>query len=156
MTTSTDAMAGIELPQMPMDTEAIHRCIPHRFPFLLVDRVVEIVPGERILAFRNISLSEPALQGHFPGNPVLPGVFIIEGLAQTAAIYGHFAAGGVARQCLLTDVSEARFRKPVRPGDRLMYEVKLVRQRGHFLWFEGVAHVDGEQVSTAKFSAMMR
>jgi 3-hydroxyacyl-[acyl-carrier-protein] dehydratase len=156
MTAKIEIPTNVKLPAMPMDTEAINLCIPHRYPFLLVDRVVEIVAGEKILAYRNISISEPALQGHFPGNPVLPGVFIIEGLAQTAAIYGHFAAGGVARQCLLTDVSEARFRKPVRPGDRLMYEVKLVRQRGHFLWFEGTALVDDDSVAVAKFSAMMR
>jgi len=145
-----------QLPAMPMDTEAIQRCIPHRYPFLLVDRVTSMTPGDKIVAYRNISGSESALQGHFPGDPVLPGVFIIEGLAQTAAIFGYYATGCVYKGCLLSDVSEARFRKPVRPGDRLVYEVKIERQRGHFLWFDALALVDGEKVATAKFSALMR
>lgn len=149
-------VAEITIPAMPMDTEAIQKCIPHRYPFLLVDRVTSLVPGDKIVAYRNISISESALQGHFPGDPVLPGVFIIEGLAQTAAVYGHLASGGTATGCLLSDVSEARFRKPVRPGDRLVYEVKIVRQRAHFLWFDATALVDGEAVATAKFSALMR
>lgn len=148
--------SDVTLPSMPMDTESIQKCIPHRYPFLLVDRVVSMTPGDKIVAYRNISISESALQGHFPGDPVLPGVFIIEGLAQTAAIFGYYATGAVAKGCLLSDVSEARFRKPVRPGDRLMYEVKIERQRAHFIWFEGTALVDGEPVATAKFSALMR
>jgi 3-hydroxyacyl-[acyl-carrier-protein] dehydratase len=148
--------SDVKLPPMPMDTEAIQKCLPHRYPFLLVDRVVSMTPGDRIVAYRNISISEAALQGHFPGDPVLPGVFIIEGLAQTAAIFGFYATGCVSKGCLLSDVSEARFRKPVRPGDRLTYEVKIERQRAHFLWFDGTAMVDGETVATAKFSALMR
>lgn len=153
-------MAGqlfsVDIPAMPMDTEAIQKCIPHRYPFLLVDRVTGLVPGEKITAYRNISISESALQGHFPGDPVLPGVFIIEGLAQTAAIYGYFATNCQAAGCLLSDVTDARFRKPVRPGDRLTYEVQIIKQRAKFIWFEGRALVDGEVVATANFSALMR
>ena len=152
----TNILAEINIPAMPLDTVAIQKYIPHRYPFLLVDRVTSIVLGDKIVAYRNISISESALQGHFPGDPVLPGVFIIEGLAQTAAIFGQIANGGVSKGCLLSDVSEARFRHPVRPGDRLIYEVKIQRQRAHFIWFDGTALVDGEIVATAKFSALMR
>lgn len=152
----TNIPGEINIPAMPLDTVAIQKYIPHRYPFLLVDRVTSIVLGDKIVAYRNISISESALQGHFPGDPVLPGVFIIEGLAQTAAIFGQIAQGGVSKGCLLTDVSEARFRQPVRPGDRLIYEVKIQRQRAHFIWFDGTALVDGEIVATAKFSALMR
>jgi len=147
---------GLPEVTLPMDVVAIQKCIPHRYPFLLVDRVIEFQPGESIKGLRNISFSDPVLQGHFPGNPVYPGVHIIEGLAQTAAIFGHLSTEGGCSQCLLTEVTDTRFRKPVVPGDTLIYECKAVKRRSPFFWFEAKAWVDNTVVATVNFSALMK
>jgi len=142
--------------KLPMDVVAIQKCIPHRFPFLLVDRVIAFAPNEFIKAIRNVSFSDPILQGHFPKNPVYPGVHIIEGLAQSAAVFGHLSTEGGCSTCLLTEVSEARFRKPVVPGDTLRYECHSVKRRSPFFWFESKAFVDNQLVATVNFSALMK
>jgi 3-hydroxyacyl-[acyl-carrier-protein] dehydratase len=141
--------------KMPMDVVAIQKAIPHRYPFLFIDRVLEATAYERIVAIRNITISDPALQGHFPGNPIVPGVVIVEGAAQAAAVLGALSRGGLS-ECLFTEITEARFRKPVVPGDVLTYVITLTRHRGAFFWFEAVMTVDGAEVSTVKFSALMK
>jgi 3-hydroxyacyl-[acyl-carrier-protein] dehydratase len=141
--------------KMPMDVVAIQKAIPHRYPFLFIDRVLEAKPYEYIVAFRNITISDPALQGHFPGNPIVPGVVIVEGAAQVAAVLGSLSKGTLT-ECLFTEITEARFRKPVVPGDVLKYEIKLTKHRGAFFWFDAVMTVDGAEVSTVKFSALMK
>jgi beta-hydroxyacyl-ACP dehydratase FabZ len=145
-----------EVPKLPMDVNAIQQCIPHRHPFLLIDRVLEASPLERIVAVKNVSVADPVLAGHFPGNPVLPGVHIIEGIAQAAAVLGHLSYEGGLSQCYLTEVSHARFRRPVVPGDSLRYEVTVLKRRPPFFWFDAVAFVEGEAVAEVKLSAFIK
>lgn len=140
----------------PMDINAIKRCIPHRFPFLQVDRILDYSVNEFVTGIRAISYSDPILQGHFPVSPVFPGVLIVEGLAQCAAILGHVSTEGGCSECLLTEVAEARFRRPVVPGDVLRYEATLVKRRPPFFWFEAKALVGDQLAATVKFSALMK
>jgi 3-hydroxyacyl-[acyl-carrier-protein] dehydratase len=147
---------NIEVPPMPMDIKAIEKCIPHRYPFLLVDRVLELVPDDRILAVKNVSVSDPFLAGHFPGNPVVPGVLLIEGIAQAAGILGHLYVDGGLSQCLLTEVTSARFRRPVVPGDVVTYDVRVTKRRAPFFWFEAKCLVDGQPVVEVKLSAFIK
>lgn len=144
--------AGMSL---PMDVVGIGKLIPHRYPFLLIDRVVDLVPGERVTALRAISVSDPILQGHFPGNPVVPGVLLIEASAQAAGVLGQVAAGGECSSFLLTEVSSARFRKVVVPGDTCRFDVVLQKQRGQFCWFASEVTVDGATVAEVEFSARL-
>ncbi len=138
----------------PMGIAEIERCIPHRYPFLLVDRVISCEPGQSIVAKRQVSASDPLLQGHFPGNPIVPGVLIIEGLAQSSAILGKLTKG-TCNSCLLLEVENTRFRRMVVPGDVLEYRVQLVKMRKDFLWFAGEAWVDTELATSAAFSARL-
>jgi 3-hydroxyacyl-[acyl-carrier-protein] dehydratase len=141
--------------KMPMDVVAIQRAIPHRYPFLFIDRVLEAKAFESLVAIRNITISDPALQGHFPNNPIVPGVVIVEGAAQAAGVLGRISLGQLS-DCLFTEITEARFRKPVVPGDVLRYDIKMTKHRGVFLWFEAQMSVDGVDVAYAKFSALMK
>ena len=145
-----------EVPTMPMDIQAIEKCIPHRYPFLLVDRVLELVPDDYIIAIKNVSISDPFLAGHFPGYPVMPGVLLIEGLAQAAGILGHLYVNGGLSQCLLTEISEARFRRPVVPGDVVTYDVRVKKRRAPFFWFEAKCTVGGDAVVDVKLSAFIK
>jgi beta-hydroxyacyl-ACP dehydratase FabZ len=138
-----------------MDLVEIQELIPHRYPFLLIDRVHELVPNRFIRAIKNISATDPFLQGHFPGNPVMPGVLILESLAQASAILGKRSGNDDCSQCLLTEVVESRFRRIVMPGDCLNLEVRLVKARKSFFWFEGEATVEGELAAAAKFTAKL-
>lgn len=140
---------------MPMSTKDIERCIPHRYPFLLIDRVIELRKGEMIKAVKNVTITEPILQGHFPGNPVMPGVLIFEALAQAGAVLGKVTSEGKYNSCLLTEISESRFRRIVGPGDTLVLHVKIAKTRGQFYWFEAEALVDNEPAATGKFSAKL-
>jgi beta-hydroxyacyl-ACP dehydratase FabZ len=155
-TTSKPPRERHDVPSLPMDIHAIQQCIPHRHPFLLVDRVLEASPNERIVAVKNVSIGEPVLQGHFPGNPVMPGVYIIEGIAQAAAVLGHLSYENGLTTCYLTEVSSARFRRPVVPGDVLRYEVTVLKRRAPFFWFDAIATVDGETVAEVKLSAFIK
>ena len=149
-------MAQWDALKLPLNVEDIQKCIPHRYPFLLIDRVTEVTPKERIVAIKNISLSDPILQGHFPDNPVVPGVLIVEGAAQAAAVLGHMSVEGGCTTCYLTEVTSARFRKPVVPGDQLRIEVDVVKLRPPFFWFDAKCLVDGQEVTNIKLSAMMK
>jgi len=134
---------------LPMNVELIQKCIPHRVPFLLIDRVTQLVPGERIVAHKSISISEPVLQGHFPGNPIYPGFYVLEGMAQASGILGHYTIPGTTGQCLLTEVQAARFRLQIIPGDILEFTIVLKKSRGRFHWFDGEATVDNKTAATA-------
>jgi 3-hydroxyacyl-[acyl-carrier-protein] dehydratase len=142
--------------KLPMDIGAIQKCIPHRYPFLLIDRVTHAVPHESITALKNITIADPVLQGHFPGNPVLPGVYIVEAIAQATAVLGHLSYEHGLTQCLLTEVTAARFRRPVVPGDVLKIEAKVLKRRPPFFWFDAVCTVDGEPAAEVKLSAFIK
>lgn len=140
------------------DIMRVMEMIPHRYPFLMVDRVVEIHKDLRAVGIKNVSINEPFFTGHFPAQPVMPGVLIIESMAQTAAVLvvetlGDDAAGKLV---YFMTVDEARFRRPVVPGDRMAVHVSKVRHRGSVWKFRGEACVDDTAVAQATFSAMIR
>jgi 3-hydroxyacyl-[acyl-carrier-protein] dehydratase len=135
-----------------MDIRAILAQLPHRYPFLLVDRVVECVPGKRIEAIKNVTVNEPFFPGHFPGNPVMPGVIILEALAQAAGILAFKTAGVVpdeSSRFYFVGIDNARFRKPVVPGDRLVLKATLERAIRGIWKFGTVAEVDGAVAASA-------
>lgn len=141
--------------KLPMDVIEVQKHIPHRHPFLFIDRVLDLKPFEQVVAVRNITISDPMLQGHFPGRPIVPGVVIVEGAAQCATLLGSISKGGCT-SCLFTEISGARFRKPVVPGDVLKYTVTLKKHKSAFFWFTASMSVDDEEVALVDFSAMMR
>lgn len=130
----------------------IQRMLPHRYPFLLIDRVLEFTPHERIRALKNVTVNEPFFQGHFPGGPVMPGVLIVEAMAQAGGVLGHASTGDKEPRALfyLVGVDEARFRRPVYPGDQLIFDLEVERVRRGMWKFDGTASVDGKAVATAK------
>jgi 3-hydroxyacyl-[acyl-carrier-protein] dehydratase len=135
-----------------MDIRAVLAQLPHRYPFLLVDRVIECVPGKRIEAIKNVTVNEPFFPGHFPGNPVMPGVIILEALAQAAGILAFKTAGVVPDQdsrFYFVGIDDARFRRPVVPGDRLVLKATLERAIRGIWKFSTVAEVEGEVVTSA-------
>jgi 3-hydroxyacyl-[acyl-carrier-protein] dehydratase len=136
-----------------MDIEAIMRQLPHRYPFLLVDRVLECVPGEYVLALKNVTFNEPFFPGHFPHRPVMPGVMIIEALAQAAGVLAFKTAKVVPdteTRFYFVAIDNARFRKPVVPGDQLKLKVTLKRAFKGIWKFHGVAEVEGVEVASAE------
>ena len=140
-----------------MNIEQILEILPHRYPFLLVDRVVELEPGARIKAFKNVTVNEEFFNGHFPGHPVMPGVLIIEAMAQAVAILAQKSSGEghEGKVIYLAAVDNARFRKPVRPGDRLDIEGTVIKRKAGLWKLEAVAYVDGERVAEADLMATL-
>ena len=141
-----------------LDVEAIQKLIPHRPPFLFVDRVVELELGKRLRAVKSVSMNEPFFLGHFPGHPVMPGVIILEALAQAAALLAiQSMKGGQAEKKLpyLMSIDGARFRRPVLPGDRLELLVEITKVKGPVWKEHGEARVDGLIVAEADFMAML-
>ncbi|BAV97220.1 3-hydroxyacyl-[acyl-carrier-protein] dehydratase [Lysobacter enzymogenes] len=138
--------------QLPLDVPAIQQLLPHRYPFLLIDRVLELEPHKRVLAIKSVSCNEPFFNGHFPGNPVMPGVLVIEALAQAGGLLTQVSHGGVAagRSFYLVKVDKAKFSRMVVPGDRLELEVTLKRMIRNMALFDGVARVDGNVVACAE------
>ena len=139
------------------DIDLIQRIIPHRYPFLLVDRVVEIEGTERGVGIKNVTANEPQFQGHFPGMPVFPGVFMVEAMAQTAAVIVGVGRGLADRNIgvYFMAIDAVKFRRKVGPGDTLRMEVVTKRGGGKVWKFEGRATVDGELACEAEFTAMM-
>ncbi len=134
-----------------MDVNQIKDILPHRYPFLLIDRVLEIVPGQRIRAIKNVSVNEPYFPGHFPQKPLMPGVLIIEALAQAAAILGEKSVAENHQEGVLyylVGIDNARFRKPVGPGDQLLLEVTFQTVRRNIWKFSGTASVGGLVVAS--------
>lgn len=140
-----------------LDILGIMRMIPHRYPFLMIDRVIEIVPDVRAVAIKNVSINENYFQGHFSRQPVMPGVLIIEAMAQTAAVLVVRTLGEEAESKLVyfMTVDNGRFRRPVVPGDQLYIHVTKIRNRRNVWKFKGEAKVDGVLVAQAVFSAMI-
>lgn len=138
--------------QLPLDVVEIQKLLPHRYPFLLVDRVVEFEPNKRVLAYKNVTANEPFFQGHFPGHPVMPGVLVVEALAQAGGVLTQLSNGSTAdgRLFYLVKIDNAKFSKMVVPGDRLDLEVSLKRVIRNVAIYTGVASVNGEQVACAE------
>ncbi len=138
-----------------IELRRILELLPHRYPFLMLDRVLEVEPGQRAVGLKCVTANEPFFQGHFPGNPVMPGVLIVEALAQTAAVLGaethpeYVDHGGV----LLMGLDKVRFRRPVVPGDTLTLDVELIKVRGPIWRVKGTATVDGERAAQAELLA---
>jgi 3-hydroxyacyl-[acyl-carrier-protein] dehydratase len=140
-----------------LDINQIMDRIPHRYPILLIDRVIDLVPDERATGIKNVTLNEPHFQGHFPTRPVMPGVLIVEAMAQTSAVLVVETLGLASQGKLVyfMTIDNARFRKPVTPGDVLHVHVEKVRNRGPVWKFKGEAKVDDALVAEATFSAMI-
>ena len=137
-----------------MNIEEIQSTIPHRFPFLLVDRIKEIEPGKRIVGIKNVTINEPFFQGHFPGRPVMPGVLILEAMAQTGAVLMlHSFPEAKDKLFYLATIKEAKFKKPVIPGDVLEMELVVERMKKNFVVMRGTAKVDGQVVAEAVLSS---
>jgi 3-hydroxyacyl-[acyl-carrier-protein] dehydratase len=140
-----------------LENKDIQALLPHRYPFLLVDRIVDIVPdGSGGTGIKNVTANEPQFMGHFPNNPVMPGVLIIEGMAQTAgAIAASLQGAAGSSSVLFLTIDGAKFRKQVVPGDRLEYRVTRKAKKRAMYWFRGEAYVDGQLVAEAEVGAMI-
>jgi len=142
------------------DITQIQEILPHRYPLLLVDRVTDMDEGKTIKAFKNISISEPAFQGHFPGHPIYPGVMILEGMAQAGGILA-LKSSGLSDEELknkliyFMSIDKAKFRSPVTPGDRLDYAITVLKLRKNLIVLEGKAFVDGKLAAEAELKAMI-
>ena len=139
-----------------VDIQRLLQSLPHRYPFLLVDRIIECDGDDSCIGIKNVTANEPQFQGHFPDMPVMPGVLLIEGMAQTAGAL-CVNSGHIARPKLVyfMTINNAKFRKPVVPGDRVEFHMKKINQRRNMWWYKGTAKVDGTIVCEAEVSAML-
>jgi 3-hydroxyacyl-[acyl-carrier-protein] dehydratase len=140
-----------------LEIDAILKCLPHRYPFLMIDKIIDIDGDESAVGIKNVTVNEPIFQGHFPENPVFPGVLIIEGMAQTAGatVIAHDALNDGKKIVLLITIDKAKFRRPARPGDRLEYHIRKIQRRRTVGRYEAKAVVDGVVVAEAEVGAMI-
>lgn len=140
-----------------IDINKIIELIPHRYPILLVDRIIELTPHEKAVGIKNVTFNEPHFMGHFPAKPIMPGVLIIEAMAQTSAVLVAESMDGALQDKLVyfMTIDNVHFRKPVIPGDTIRLEVTTVKNRGRVWKFKGEAFVDGQMVADAEFAAMI-
>ncbi len=137
-----------------LDAAAIQKILPHRYPFLLVDRIIDLVPMERVVGIKNVTQNEPFFVGHFPGHPIMPGVLILEAMAQTGGIMLLNTQQNPGEKLVyFTGIDKAKFRKPVRPGDQLRFELEMLKYRQSVCKMFGKAFVNGELVCEAELSA---
>ncbi|MGD1880049.1 MAG: 3-hydroxyacyl-ACP dehydratase FabZ [Kiloniellaceae bacterium] len=155
--TSDQKGAGDQQAVAPLNVHEIMGLLPHRYPFLMIDRLEDIIPGESATGIKNVTINEPFFQGHFPAQAVMPGVLIVEAMAQSAAALVMYTLGEEAhgKVVYFMSVDEARFRKPVVPGDRLKIHVTRIQNRRSVWKFKGEAKVEGTLVANASFSAMI-
>ena len=138
-----------------MDIKEIQKLLPHRYPFLFVDRIIDIEPGIKAVGIKNVTINEEFFQGHFPGHPIMPGVLIIEALAQVAGVLAFRSGISEGKSVYFMSIEKAKFRKPVVPGDQLRLEISIVQQRGNVWKFSGNAVVEEKVVAEAEFTAMV-
>jgi 3-hydroxyacyl-[acyl-carrier-protein] dehydratase len=141
--------------ETPMDVRAIMQHIPHRYPFLLVDRILELEPNKRVVGLKNVSMNEPFFQGHFPGTPIMPGVLILEAMAQTSGVLAIASMEKSEENALMyfMGLDQVKFRKMVVPGDQLIMELEVLKQRKKVMKLAGTAKVDGQVVAEAQLMA---
>jgi 3-hydroxyacyl-[acyl-carrier-protein] dehydratase len=143
-----------------MDVMEIQEIIPHRYPFLLLDRVTDVVKNETLIGYKNVTIGDSVFQGHFPGHPIYPGVMILEGMAQAGGILA-FKSMDMTKEEAATKVvyfmsiDKAKFRTPVKPGDRLEYRISVIKQKGSIWMLKGESYVDDKIVSEAELKAMI-
>ena len=145
---------------MTMDVMQIQEIIPHRYPFLLLDRVTTLTPTESIIGFKNVTIGDNVFQGHFPGHPIYPGVMILEGMAQAGGILAFKSMDMTKEEAenkvvYFMSIDKAKFRSPVKPGDRLEYRVSVIKQKSAVWVLDGKAYVDDVLVSQAELKAMI-
>jgi 3-hydroxyacyl-[acyl-carrier-protein] dehydratase len=140
-----------------LDVNDILKCLPHRYPFLMIDKIIEIDGDESAIGIKNVTYNEPIFQGHFPDKPIFPGVLIIEGMAQTAGaiVIAHDANSGAKNMVLMLTIDKAKFRKPAGPGDRLEYHIRKIQRRRTVGRYEAKAIVDGVVIAEAEIGAMI-
>ena len=138
-----------------MDVQAVMKHLPHRYPFILVDRILAFVPNESIVGLKNVTINEPFFQGHYPGSPIMPGVLIVEAMGQTGGVLAMASLADAQDGTLMyfMGLDQVKFRKPVVPGDQLILELKIVKKRAKVIKLEGTAKVDGQVVAEAQFMA---
>lgn len=140
---------------MTYNIQEIMQFLPHRYPFILIDRILDIVPDEKIIALKNVTMNEPFFQGHFPGAPIMPGVLIIEAMAQAGGVLAYTFMPKVEKGSVIyfMGMDKVKFRKPVVPGDQLIFEVKILKKRSKTIKMSGIATVDKKLVAEAELMA---
>jgi beta-hydroxyacyl-ACP dehydratase FabZ len=141
-----------------LDIKQIMELLPHRYPFLLIDRILEFEMGKRIVGLKNVTMNEPFFQGHFPGHPIMPGVLLLEAMAQAGGVLAlkSIPEEDVKKKVLyFMSIDKAKFRKPVVPGDQVRFELDVLKQRNTIMGFKAVAKVDGTVVAEAEMMAMI-
>src|SRR6185312_8386251 len=140
-----------------IDITRLMEMIPHRFPMLMIDKLIDVVPGESAVGVKNVTINEPFFQGHFPGKPVMPGVLLIEAMAQTAGalVLHHLGDEHAGKLVFFMSIDKARFRKPVVPGDTVRFPVRLIQRRPPVWRYAAEAIVDGKKVAEAEIGAML-
>ena len=137
------------------DIQEIMKLLPHRYPFIMVDRILELTPGEKVIALKNVTINEPFFQGHFPGTPIMPGVLILEAMAQTSGVLAIASMSESGKSALMyfMGLDQVKFRKMVVPGDQLIMELTVLKQRAKIMKLAGTAKVDGQVVAEAQLMA---
>lgn len=140
----------IDIKGKTLDITMIQKILPHRYPFLLVDRIIEVT-DKRVVGIKNVTINEPFFQGHFPGRPIMPGVLIIEAMAQVGGVGALNIKDNLGKLAFFMSIKEAKFRKPVVPGDQLVMEIDIIKTKLSIMQARGVAKVNGEVVTEAEF-----